>query len=79
MTLSFVMTMAHYKSAQGGAGWRSVGGRECPAYATSNRAHLMPRDMIENEDAVFGINPAEAVEEKVVIVGSRRVWLVFNP
>ena len=33
-------------------------------YATSNRRHLMPRDMIENERAT-AINPGEAVEEKV--------------
>ena len=33
-------------------------------YATSNRRHLMPRDMIENERG-SAINPSEAVEEKV--------------
>ena len=33
-------------------------------YATSNRRHLMPRDMIENERST-SINPSEAVEEKV--------------
>ena len=33
-------------------------------YATSNRRHLMPRDMIENERST-AINPSEAVEEKV--------------
>src|SRR5262249_38828705 len=33
-------------------------------YATSNRRHLMPRDMIDNERAT-AINPGEAIEEKV--------------
>ena len=42
-------------------------------YATSNRRHLMPRDMIENERST-AINPAEAVEEKRLDVGP--LWSV---
>lgn len=40
-------------------------------YATSNRRHLLARDMIENERST-AINPGEAVEEKVSHVGSFR-------
>ena len=36
-------------------------------YATSNRRHMMPRDMIDNERAT-AINPGEAIEEKVSLV-----------
>jgi uncharacterized protein len=43
-------------------------------YATSNRRHLMPRDMIENERST-AINPAEAVEEKVSLSDRFGLWL----
>ncbi len=47
-------------------------------YATSNRRHLMPRDMIENERS-SAINPAEAVEEKVSLSDRFGLWLGFHP
>ncbi|MCA0425134.1 MAG: ATP-binding protein, partial [Proteobacteria bacterium] len=43
-------------------------------YATSNRRHLMPRDMIDNERAT-AINPGEAVEEKVSLSDRFGLWL----
>jgi predicted AAA+ superfamily ATPase len=46
-------------------------------YATSNRRHLMPRDMIENERS-RAINPAEAVEEKVSLSDRFGLWLGFH-
>jgi hypothetical protein len=46
-------------------------------YATSNRRHLMPRDMIENERAT-AINPNEAVEEKVSLSDRFGIWLGFH-
>jgi len=45
-------------------------------YATSNRRHLMPRDMIDNERST-AINPAEAVEEKVSLSDRFGLWLGF--
>lgn len=47
-------------------------------YATSNRRHLMPRDMIENERG-GAINPGEAVEEKVSLSDRFGLWLGFHP
>jgi len=46
-------------------------------YATSNRRHLMPRDMIENEQAT-AINPSEAIEEKVSLSDRFGLWLGFH-
>ena len=46
-------------------------------YATSNRRHLMPRQMIENERST-AINPAEAVEEKVSLSDRFGLWLGFH-
>ena len=46
-------------------------------YATSNRRHLMPRDMIENEGST-AINPAEATEEKVSLSDRFGLWIGFN-
>ncbi|MCK5546218.1 MAG: ATP-binding protein [Rhodospirillaceae bacterium] len=46
-------------------------------YATSNRRHLMPRDMIENERS-SAINPAEAIEEKVSLSDRFGLWLGFH-
>ena len=46
-------------------------------YATSNRRHLMSRDMIDNERST-GINPGEAVEEKVSLSDRFGLWLGFH-
>ncbi|EAU40555.1 hypothetical protein FP2506_04981 [Fulvimarina pelagi HTCC2506] len=46
-------------------------------YATSNRRHLLPRDMIENERST-AINPAEAVEEKVSLSDRFGLWIGFH-
>jgi predicted AAA+ superfamily ATPase len=46
-------------------------------YATSNRRHLMPRDMIENERS-SAINPGEATEEKVSLSDRFGLWLGFH-
>jgi predicted AAA+ superfamily ATPase len=46
-------------------------------YATSNRRHLMPREMIENERST-AINPAEVVEEKVSLSDRFGLWLGFH-
>lgn len=46
-------------------------------YATSNRRHLLARDMIENERST-GINPGEAVEEKVSLSDRFGLWLGFH-
>jgi predicted AAA+ superfamily ATPase len=46
-------------------------------YATSNRRHLLSRDMIENERAT-AINPGEAVEEKVSLSDRFGLWLGFH-
>lgn len=46
-------------------------------YATSNRRHLMPRDMMENERST-AINPSETVEEKVSLSDRFGLWLGFH-
>ncbi len=46
-------------------------------YATSNRRHLMPRDMIENERQT-AINPSEATEEKVSLSDRFGLWIGFH-
>jgi predicted AAA+ superfamily ATPase len=46
-------------------------------YATSNRRHLMPRDMMENERST-AINPGEAVEEKISLSDRFGLWLGFH-
>lgn len=77
--LSFGHDDAHYKSLKavldGGIEGRPD---NVVLYATSNRRHLMPRDMIENERA-SGINPSEAVEEKVSLSDRFGLWLGFHP
>ena len=77
--LSFGHDDAHYNSLKavldGGIQGRP---ENVVFYATSNRRHLMPRDMIENE-AQSGINPAEAVEEKVSLSDRFGLWLGFHP
>src|SRR5690606_25372509 len=47
-------------------------------YATSNRRHLMPREMIDNERS-SAINPSEATEEKVSLSDRFGLWLGFHP
>ncbi len=77
--LSFDAGDVHYKSLkavlEGG-----IEGRPDNVifYATSNRRHLMPRDMIENERS-SAISPAEAVEEKVSLSDRFGLWLGFHP
>ncbi len=46
-------------------------------YATSNRRHLMPREMMDNERAT-AINPGEAVEEKVSLSDRFGLWIGFH-
>lgn len=76
--LSFGHDDAHYKSLKavldGGIEGRPD---NVVLYATSNRRHLMPRDMIENERG-SAINPAEAVEEKVSLSDRFGLWLGFH-
>ena len=46
-------------------------------YATSNRRHLMPRDMIDNERST-AISPSEAIEEKVSLSDRFGLWIGFH-
>jgi predicted AAA+ superfamily ATPase len=46
-------------------------------YATSNRRHLMPRDMIDNERST-AINPNESIEEKVSLSDRFGLWIGFH-
>jgi uncharacterized protein len=46
-------------------------------YATSNRRHLMPREMMDNERAT-AINPGEAIEEKISLSDRFGLWLGFH-
>ncbi|WP_104017484.1 ATP-binding protein [Roseovarius nitratireducens] len=77
--LSFGHDDEHYKSLKavldGGIEGRP---ENVLFYATSNRRHLMPRDMIENERST-AINPSEAVEEKVSLSDRFGLWLGFHP
>lgn len=77
--LSFGNDDAHYKSLKavldGGIEGRPG---NVVLYATSNRRHLMPRDMIENEQAT-AISAGEAVEEKVSLSDRFGLWLGFHP
>ncbi|MEM7544732.1 MAG: ATP-binding protein [Pseudomonadota bacterium] len=77
--LSFDRDDSHYKSLKavldGGVEGRPP---NVIFYATSNRRHLMPRDMIENERS-SGINPSEATEEKVSLSDRFGLWLGFHP
>lgn len=76
--LSFDGTDASYKSLkavlEGGIEGRPP---NVIFYATSNRRHLMPRDMIDNERST-AINPGEAVEEKVSLSDRFGLWLGFH-
>jgi predicted AAA+ superfamily ATPase len=77
--LSFSHDDQHYKSLKavldGGIAGRP---ENVLFYATSNRRHLMPRDMIENERG-SAINPSEATEEKVSLSDRFGLWLGFHP
>ncbi|KUF11382.1 ATP-binding protein [Pseudoponticoccus marisrubri] len=77
--LSFSHDDQHYKSLKavldGGVEGRPD---NVVFYATSNRRHLMPRDMIENERST-AINPSESVEEKVSLSDRFGLWLGFHP
>jgi predicted AAA+ superfamily ATPase len=77
--LSFSHDDQHYKSLKavldGGIAGRP---ENVIFYATSNRRHLMPREMIENESS-GAINPGEAVEEKVSLSDRFGLWLGFHP
>ena len=77
--LSFSHDDEHYKSLKavldGGIEGRPD---NVVFYATSNRRHLMPRDMIENERA-SAISPSEATEEKVSLSDRFGLWLGFHP
>jgi uncharacterized protein len=76
--LSFDINDTSYKSLkavlEGGIEGRPA---NVVLYATSNRRHLMPRDMIDNERST-AINPAEAVEEKVSLSDRFGLWLGFH-
>lgn len=77
--LSFGHDDSHYKSLKAVLDGGIEGRPENVAfYATSNRRHLMPRDMIENERGT-AINPSEAVEEKVSLSDRFGLWLGFHP
>ncbi|NAZ36406.1 ATP-binding protein [Rubellimicrobium sp. CFH 75288] len=77
--LSFAGDDQHYKALKavldGGIEGRP---ENVILYATSNRRHLMPREMIENERQT-GIHPSEAVEEKVSLSDRFGLWLGFHP
>jgi predicted AAA+ superfamily ATPase len=76
--LSFEAADASYKSLkavlEGG-----IEGRPANVifYATSNRRHLMPREMLENERST-AINPSEGVEEKVSLSDRFGLWIGFH-
>jgi predicted AAA+ superfamily ATPase len=76
--LSFDTTDTSYKSLkavlEGGLEGRP---ENVLFYATSNRRHLMPRDMIENERST-AINPSESVEETVSLSDRFGLWLGFH-
>jgi uncharacterized protein len=76
--LSFDRDDTSYKSLkaalEGGVEGRPV---NVLFYATSNRRHMMPRDMMENERST-AINPSEAVEEKVSLSDRFGLWLGFH-
>jgi predicted AAA+ superfamily ATPase len=76
--LSFDQNDASYKSLkavlEGGIEGRPA---NVVLYATSNRRHLMPREMIDNERST-AINPGEAVEEKVSLSDRFGLWLGFH-
>ena len=76
--LSFDLADTSYKSLktvlEGGIEGRP---KNVIFYATSNRRHMMPREMIENENST-AINPSDAVEEKVSLSDRFGLWLGFH-
>jgi predicted AAA+ superfamily ATPase len=76
--LSFEAADASYKSLkavlEGGIEGRPA---NVVFYATSNRRHLMPREMLDNERST-AINPAEVVEEKVSLSDRFGLWIGFH-
>ncbi len=76
--LSFARTDTSYKSLkavlEGGIEGRPA---NVVFYATSNRRHLLPRDMMENERST-AINPAEGVDENVSLSDRFGLWLGFH-
>ena len=76
--LSFEARDTSYKSLkavlEGGLEGRPV---NVLFYATSNRRHLMPREMVENERST-AINPSEAVEEKLSLSDRFGLWIGFH-
>jgi hypothetical protein len=76
--LSFEATDTSYKSLkavlEGGIEGRPA---NVVFYATSNRRHLMPREMLDNERST-AINPSEAVEEKVSLSDRFGLWIGFH-
>jgi hypothetical protein len=76
--LSFDNNDTSYKSLKAALDGGVEGRPENVAfYATSNRRHLLPRDMMENERST-AINPGEAVEEKVSLSDRFGLWLGFH-
>jgi hypothetical protein len=76
--LSFDADDTSYKSLKAALDGGVEGRPENVAfYATSNRRHLLPRDMMENERST-AINPGEAVEEKVSLSDRFGLWLGFH-
>jgi predicted AAA+ superfamily ATPase len=76
--LSFDADDTSYKSLKAVLEGGIEGRPDCVLfYATSNRRHLMPRDMMENERST-AINPSEAVEEKVSLSDRFGLWLGFH-
>ena len=76
--LSFAQDDQHYKSLKGVLDGGVEGRPENVIFcATSNRRHLTPRDMIENERST-AISPSEAVEEKVSLSDRFGLWLGFH-
>jgi predicted AAA+ superfamily ATPase len=76
--LSFEAVDTSYKSLkavlEGGIEGRSA---NVLFYATSNRRHLMPREMVENENST-AINPEGAVEDKVSLSDRFGLWIGFH-
>ena len=76
--LSFDATDTSYKSLKAALDGGLEGRPEnVILYATSNRRHLLPRDMIENEQST-AISPSEAVQEKVSLSDRFGLWLGFH-
>ena len=75
--LSFDAGDASYKSLKAALEGGVEGAPNVLFYATSNRRHMMPRDMMENERS-SAINPGEAVEEKVSLSDRFGLWLGFH-